>query len=194
MKVHRRPVRNVQHERRRVGAGVGGAHPPKRSCLTTGWSASAASIPTPRSTCCGCPTTIRRRACWHSSWPSSRPTRIGPSCRCGCSGCLADCRRAPRWCRFCRGATPTGPLRFCSAASCARTLPGAGCRRGTRESIGTAAAVGRHDGRRELSRIRAIRHPPRGPGDRTRRAAPARSRIQVAASDQTGTVGVVTFS
>ena len=52
----------------------------------------------------------------------------------------------------------------------------------------------RHDGRRKPQGIRAIRHPPRQPGDRTRRAAPAGPGVQVATTDQTRTAGVGAFS
>ena len=94
---------------------------PNRSCSTTGWSASGATIPTPRSRCCSYRPTTRRPVCLRNWSPSWRRTRIGPSCRFGCSGFPAACRRARRWFPSCPAGTPTGPRRSCSAAFCART-------------------------------------------------------------------------
>ena len=60
----------------------------------------------------------------------------------------------------------------------------------TRQGVRTAPAVERHHGRREPKGLRAFRDPPREPGDRTRRAAAARARVQVAAAGQAGDAGV----
>ena len=49
------------------------------------------------------------------------PTRTGRWCRCGCSGCPADCPPARRWWRCCPVATPTGRRSFSSAGSFATT-------------------------------------------------------------------------
>ena len=71
-------------------------------------------------------TTTRRQVCWRDSSPSSRPTKTGPSFRCGCSGCPAACPRARKWWPCCPAGTPTARRRCCSAASCERTHRGPG--------------------------------------------------------------------
>ena len=79
----------------------------------------------------------------------------------------------------------------CSAASCKQgpvARPGGGRR--TREGVRAAPAVERHHRRRKPQGLRAFRHPPRQPGDRTRRAAAARAGVQVAAADQARDAGV----
>ena len=155
-------------------------------------TASGASIPTPRSRCSSCPPrTIRRPASLArlveeleaDEDRSVVPVRVfwvpgGLPTRSKVVGAALRPRHLPS------AGDPAAP----HPAQGPVPRPGGGRRAG--EGLRAAPAVERHHRRRKPARIRAIRHPPRQPGDRTRRAAAARAGVQVAAAGQAGDAGV----
>ena len=169
----------LHHHRRRAGAGVGVVAGRSRSCSTTGWNSQRREHPDSkrRGAAASRPTTTRRRRVLArlveqleaDEDRSVVPVRVfwvpgGLPTRSKVVALLSgrDTYRPPELLQQPHPAE--GPV----------ARPGG--RRRAREGVRTAPAVERHHGRREPQGIRAIRHPPRHPGDRTRRAAPARAR------------------
>ena len=138
---------------------------------------------------------IRRLAYWRASSRNSRPTRTARSFRCASSGCPAACRRARRWSRSSPAATPTVRRRSCSVASSKRTRPAHAWSLASPRRFPSSASSGATPRLGENPRDFAhfvIRRA--SLGHRTRRAAAARTRVQVASTDQAGDPGVDAFS
>ena len=191
--IRRRILHSFTPDRRRPGARVGRTRPPNARCSTTGSTQQrSASTPTHASRCWNFPaTTTRRRPRWRGWSNCSRSTRTGPSSPSACSGFPAGCPPGPRWWRCCRGRDTYRPPHVLQRRilrkdpSRARVVAGEPAKVSELRQSWSDTTVAENP-----ARLRAFRHAARRARDRTRRAAAARPRVQVAAAGQAGDVGV----
>ena len=165
--------------------------PAERSCLTTGCEQHGASIPKPASTCCNCPTEIRRRACWPGSSSNSKPTK---------TACVVPVRvfwvpdglsTAPRWPALICWPRPVPAARVAQQRilrgdpSRARVVAGEPAKVSElrQQWRDTTVAENPHDFAR-------FRHPAGDTGHRTGRIPAAGTGIQVASAGEARDAGV----